>query len=84
MTKLSGGKNITEEELKSPFHSEPQKSLKRTQIFQKGIVERWENLKRERKERVDAKNEAVTVLTDVRSNLEARHRDHHLGIGKRS
>ena len=36
------------------------------------------NLKSEREERVDAKNESIAVLTDVGGNLKARHSDHHL------
>ena len=36
------------------------------------------HLKCECKERVDAKNESIAVLTDVGGNLKACHSDHHL------
>ena len=41
-------------------------------------VKSRKNLKSQSKECVDAKNEAVAVLTDVRRDLKARHCDHHL------
>ena len=47
----------------------------------KCVIEKIGNLKSQSKECVDAKNQPVAVLTDVRRNLEARHRDHHL-VGK--